>query len=239
MLERLISFTEPESGAYGVIAVEGEHSAAALTVGESEPVTVLDECLLSRGEGTLRLESEAGILVVGLAARTTPLAFETAPGSSIELQPVGASVSFSTGAGAERGFEATGVSWALAGEGRARSLRTLWGLGGDGLLAMFALRDTDSSDHGSETVGAVRISADGKVLAYDEPLLSTEYDDAGHQVRATLELWGEDGALADRGGGLRRAGARVGLGESHLEAAAFSWSLGGKPAAGAYEIYTS
>ncbi len=104
---------------------------------------------------------------------------------------------------------------------------------------MFALRDGGAADHGSETVGAVRISGDGKVLAYDEPLLSTEYDDAGRQVRATLELWGEDGALADRGGGLRRAGGRAALGESHLEAAAFEWSLGGQPAAGAYEIYTS
>ncbi len=241
MLERLISFAEPESGAYGAIAVEGEHSAAALTTGESGRSRCSTNACSRAARGRCGSKPRRGSSSSG-----SPPGRHRSPSRrrrvrSIELQPVGASVSFSTGAGAERGFEAAGVSWALTGEGRARSLRTLWGLGGDGLLAMFALRDGGRRRHGSETVGAVRISADGKVLAYDEPLLSTEYDAAGRQMRATLELWGEDGALADRGGGLRRdRRGRAALGRvaprggPHSRgASAVSRRLG------AYEIYTS
>ena len=77
------------------------------------------------------------------------------------------------------------------------------------------------------------------MLAYEEPLLSTEYDAAGHQTRATLELWGgSEDAIADRGGGRRLSGGTGQIGNSKLEGASFAWSIGGTPAVGAYEIYT-
>ena len=236
MVERLFSFTDPDSGHYCAVALRGDRAAAVLT--GDQGVIEIDEGSATRNDGTLRVDSDAGTLVLGLVAQTTPLAFEVGPGASLELQSIGVSSSYS-GSGGEAGFEGAGVGWALSGEEHARSLRALWAMGEGKLLAMFALRDEGASDHGSETVGAVRISTDGNVLAYEEPLLSTEYDAAGRQTRATLELWGgAEGAMADRGGGRRVHGGTGHIGNSKLEAAAFSWSLGGTPATGAYEIYT-
>ena len=236
MVERLFSFTDPDSGHYCAVALRGDRAAAVLT--GDQGVIEIDEGSATRNDGTLRVDSDAGTLVLGLVAQTTPLSFEVGPGASLELQSIGVSSSYS-GSGGEAGFEGAGVGWALSGEEQARSLRALWARGEGKLLAMFALRDEGASDHGSETVGAVRISADGNVLAYEEPLLSTEYDAAGHQTRATLELWGgAEGAIADRGGGKRVHGGTGHIGNSKLEAAAFGWSLGGVPATGAYEIYT-
>jgi hypothetical protein len=236
VVERLFSFTDPESGQYGSVALSGEQAAAVLT-GESGVVEI-DGGAATRKEGILRVESDAGTLVLGLVAQTTALAFEVGESATLELQSIGVSSSFSGDAG-EAGFEATGVGWALSGDDTSRSLRALWAISEGRLLAMFALREAGAGNHGSETVGAVRISTDGNVLAYDEPLLSTEYDAAGRQTRATLELWGgSEGAVADRGGGKRLAGGTGHIGNSKLEAAAFAWSIGGTPGAGAYEIYT-
>ena len=236
MVERLFSFTDPDSGQYGSVALSGERAAGVLT-GDAGVIEI-DSGTATRKEGILRVESGAGTLVLSLVAQTTPLAFEVGSDATLQLQSVGVSSSFSGPAG-ETGFEATGVGWALSGEGAPRSMRALWAIGEGKLLAMFALRDEGAGDHGSETVGAVRIATDGNVLAYDEPLLSTEYDAAGRQTRATLELWGgAEGAMADRGGGMRLAGGTGHIGNSKLEAASFGWSIGGAPAAGAYEIFT-
>ncbi len=236
MVERLFSFTDPESGQYGSVAMRGDRAAAVLSGGDR--VIEIDDGTATRKDGVLRVDSDTGTLVLGLVAQTTPLAFEVGPESTLELQSVGVSSSFSGPTG-EAGFEGTGVGWALNGDEGSRSLRALWAIGEGKLLAMFALREEGASDHGSETVGAVRISTDGNVLAYEEPLLSTEYDAAGRQTRATLELWGAgEGGMADRGGGRRLSGGTVQIGNARLEAASFAWSIGGAPGAGAYEIYT-
>ncbi len=175
--------------------------------------------------------------MLGLVARTTPLAFETGPDRAVEVQSIGVSASL-TADGAESGFEAEGVAWAVSGEDDQGSIRTLWSLGRDGLFAMFALREPQAANHAAETVGAVRIAPDGGVTAYEEPLLSTEYDGAGRQTRATLELWGGDGdGIADRGGGKRLAGGCGRIGDADLEAAAFAWTMGGRPGFGGYEIF--
>jgi hypothetical protein len=236
MVERLFSFTDPESGNYGSVAISRDRVAAVIA--NAGEVVEIDDGVATRKDGSLRVDSNVGTLVLGLAAQTTPLAFEIGPDATLELQSVGVSSSFS-GPGGEAGFEGTGVGWALSGDEAARSLRVLWAIGEGKLLAMFALREEGVGDHGSETVGAVRISTDGSVLAYDEPLLSTEYDAAGRQTRATLELWGgSEDAIADRGGGRRLSGGTGQIGNSKLEGASFAWSIGGVPAAGAYEIYT-
>lgn len=243
VLSRLISFADPTGGSYGSVAIEADGRAAAAVVhtAPNEAALTLDDATATRGEGTLRLEAAAGTLVLGLAARTTPLAFETGPDRSIEIQSIGVSASVSRRpSGGEIGFEGEGVAWAVSGEDDQGSIRTLWALGRDGLFAMFALRETAATHHASETVGAVRIAPDGAVLAYEEPLLSTEYDAAGRQTRATLELWGgNEGGMADRGGGKRLGGGGCRIGDADLEAASFAWTLSGRSGFGGYEIYKS
>jgi hypothetical protein len=240
MLDRLISFVDGSGDGYGCIGVgPGGAAAAFCTTADGEDL-VLERAELSRGDGTLRAESEAGTLVLGLAARTTPLAFETGAESSVQLQSVGVSASLSPAGGTEQGFEGEGVSWVFEGEEGTGSLRTMWALEPGGLLAIFALRAAEAANHAAETIGAVRISGDGAVQAFEEPLISTEYDASGRQTRATLELWGgERDGMAERGGGKRLVGGTAHAADGELEAARFAWSVGGSPARGAYEIYNA
>jgi hypothetical protein len=234
MIDRLISFAEPDGEAYGAIALKGERLGGGYLQGP-DTTLVIDDGALTRGEGSLRIEADGEDLLIGLAAQTSPLAFETGGGRSVTVQAVGASC--------ERGswgFEARGVAWAIEGEQDQGSLRALWALLADGtLLLLFALRAIDVGEHGSETIGAARISRDGAVSSYAEPLISTEYDASGRQTRATLELWHDDpdeGALADRAGGTRASGGAGRIAGQTLQAARFDWRVGGAPGIGAYDI---
>ena len=78
MVERLFSFTDPESGSYGSVALSGERVAAV--VAREGEVVEIDDGAATRKDGSLRVDSDAGTLVLGLAAQTTPLAFEIGPG---------------------------------------------------------------------------------------------------------------------------------------------------------------
>lgn len=248
MVERLISFVDPEAGVYGAVALGGDGAASACLAGADGALTIADG-LAARGEGVLRvtgaMRAESGTegecsLILGLAARTSQLAFETGPDREVRLQAIGSSgeIEGSSG-GVPTGFEGSGVAWQISGEADQSALRSAWAMLEDrSLLALFALRPAGEEHHGHETVGAARIASDGAVTSYAEPLLSTEYDKAGSQVRATLELWGdEDGGLATRGAGTRVAGGRAALGEGELEAARFQWQLDGEAGFGGYEIF--
>jgi hypothetical protein len=239
MLSRLISFVDTTGDGYGCIGVGADGTAAGFcTTGTA--TLVLERAELTRGEGTLRADGETGTLVLGLAARTTPLAFETSESSSVQLQSVGVSASLSPAGGSEQGFEGEGVSWVIDGEQGSGSLRAMWALEPTGLLAIFALRAAQAANHAAETIGAVRIAGDGRVHAFEEPLISTEYDGSGRQTRATLELWGGNGdGMAERGGGKRLVGGTAHASDGELEAARFEWSVGGAPALGAYEIFNA
>lgn len=236
MIDRLISFADPEGDAYGAIALEGDRAAGGYLGGPDSDLSI-DDAEVARGEGTLRIAAGGEDLILGLAAQTSPLAFETGEGRSVTVQAVGTSCELGSS-----GFEARGVAWAIEGEHDQGSLRTLWALPADGtLLVLFALRPAKAGDHGSETIGAARIGRDGGVTSYAEPLISTEYDASGSQTRATLELWhddAEDGVLADRAGGTRVSGGAGRIAAQTLEAARFDWRLGGVPGIGAYEIVT-
>jgi hypothetical protein len=234
VIDRLISFADPEGEAYGAVALAGDRAAGGYLRAPDSALSI-DDGEVTRGEGTLRIAAEGEDLILGLAAQTSPLAFETGEGRSVTVQAVGASCERGSS-----GFEARGVAWAIEGEHDQGSLRTIWALLADGtLLVLFALRPTDAGDHGSETVGAARITREGGVTSYAEPLLSTEYDASGSHTRATLELWQadpEEGAFADRAGGTRVAGGAGRIAGQTLAAARFDWRLAGTPGVGAYEI---
>jgi hypothetical protein len=240
MIERLISFAAGDGSGYGSLAIEAERGAAMLRWGDRE--VALPDAAVSRGEGAIRLSPGQAAdpetdLILGVSATTSPLAFEAPGGIRAELQ--GLSVS---GEHPDLDpLEGTGIAWSFGfADEPPASLRSLWCAGpGGGLLAGFAARPHDVSDHGSEQVGIVSISRNGQARSYAEPLISTEYDAAGSQMRATLELWGTDeGAIAERGAGRRVAGGEVRLGEATLRAAQFAWRLGGEDGIGGYDIVT-
>ncbi|HKJ36775.1 MAG TPA: hypothetical protein VKA36_09440 [Solirubrobacterales bacterium] len=241
MIERLLAFADADAGLYGAVALsEGDSASAVIASGEQ--VLSLADATAARGEGVLRVsagECEPG-LILGLAAHTGQLAFDTGEERGLRVQAIGASGEIANAPeGIPDGFEAYGVSWQISGEADQAALRTTWAVLEDrSLLLLFALRPTAVDHHGTETLGAVRVGADGAVSSFAEPLLSTEYDGAGRQVRATLELWGDgEEGPATRGAGSRCAGGSAALADGELEAARFDWKLDGVPGIGGYEIF--
>jgi hypothetical protein len=111
-----------------------------------------------------------------------------------------------------------------------------------GVLALRAARPTGASDHGEEEIVAALADPDGVATQIREPLLSTQYDDAGRHVRATLELWPEQAAEARpplRAAGTIVCGTSLRLGEGRLDVAFFRWSMDGRPGLGRYEVLTA
>jgi hypothetical protein len=139
------------------------------------------------------------------------------------------------------GIRSDAASEADAGEvSLTRSIAVAFGDGS--VLALRAARPAGAADHGEEEVVAVVADADGAITSMREPLLSTQYDGAGRHVRATLELWPEEGP--DPSPPLRAAGSIVcgtsmAVGERRLDIAFFRWSMNGEPGLGRYEVLSS
>jgi hypothetical protein len=111
-----------------------------------------------------------------------------------------------------------------------------------GLLALRATRPAGAETHGDEEIVAAVAGADGEVTQVREPLLSTQYDAAGRQVRATLELWPQEGSEPRpplRAAGSIVCGTSLSLGQRRLDVAFFRWSMDGRPGLGRYEVLNS
>ncbi len=107
-----------------------------------------------------------------------------------------------------------------------------------GLICVSSARATDGDRHGEEEAIAA-ISHPGGYLDFDQVLLSTEYDSAARQRRATLELWpASDEVAALHGAGSVIAGCTAKVGEAHINTALFRWALDGHSGLGRYEIRT-
>jgi len=131
-----------------------------------------------------------------------------------------------------------GVAWELP-EGGWSAARTIWAITAKSeLVVLVSLRPEDSRDHGEEMAGAARIVPRDEPTAYTEPLLSTEYDETGTHIRATLELWTEADDYPERGGGRRVSGGAIATPYGQLAAARFAWGFRGTTAVGGYEILT-
>ncbi len=226
---RLLSFIDGEEGYCALLAEQG--ATSALRANGSQAWEARSEATIEEGRATV--STRDGELELAWSPAGALLEFGVGE-AVIGAQAIAAS-------GREPGGKLTGpgIAWDLPGE-RFAALRTLWTTNATGTLTLLvALRPPEAGDHGEEMVGAARLIPGAEPFAYLEPLLSTEYDGAGAHVRATLELWaGEDERAPQRGGGLRAAGGALSAGPGRLEAARFSWSLDGSPAAGGYEILT-
>jgi len=107
------------------------------------------------------------------------------------------------------------------------------------ILALRAARPAGATDHGDEEVVAALADPDGEVTQVREPLLSTQYDDAGRHVRASVELWPEqdsDPRPPLRAAGSIVCGTSLSVGERRLDIAFFRWSMDGIPGLGRYEV---
>ena len=105
-----------------------------------------------------------------------------------------------------------------------------------GLLSLSGTAPTQGG-HGDEPLLAVLCDPDGAPVTFEEALLSTEYDEAGVQRRATLELWldPEEGRPI-RGGGTLISAVEVEMDGLHTRIAFFRWSIEGREGLGHYEI---
>jgi hypothetical protein len=118
---------------------------------------------------------------------------------------------------------------------RIELLRSLTATLDDGsLLAVAAARPRGAAGHGEEAASAVLLDAEGSVVRFEEPLLSTEYDSEGRHRRAGVELWGPDEGAALRGAGTLIGRSAVEVGRS--ETAFLRFTLDGTPGTARYEL---
>jgi hypothetical protein len=105
------------------------------------------------------------------------------------------------------------------------------------LLALTSALPEGARDHGEEEVSAVFCDLEGTPLAFQESLLSTEYDENGVQRRATLELWPDVEDMRPlRGAGSLISSVRVRRHKLDSQIAFFRWSVEGREGRGTYEV---
>ncbi|HEY2056546.1 MAG TPA: hypothetical protein VGH14_21645 [Solirubrobacterales bacterium] len=106
-----------------------------------------------------------------------------------------------------------------------------------GLLSLSGTAPARSGGHGDEPLLAVLCDPDAAPIAFEEALLSTEYDEDGVQRRATLELWldPEEGRPI-RGGGTLISAVEAVVDGLETRIAFFRWSVEGREGLGHYEI---
>jgi len=107
-----------------------------------------------------------------------------------------------------------------------------------GLICVASAREAGGERHSAEETIAA-ISHPGGYLDFEQVLLSTEYDPAGRQRRATLELWpASDEIAALHGAGSVISGCTAKVGPARINTALFRWALDGHSGLGRYEIRT-
>jgi hypothetical protein len=143
--------------------------------------------------------------------------------------------------GAEQALRPAAIGGPLPGADQSALLRVITVLpGAEGTaITASAARPAKAPAHDAESLRAQVSPGAEAAREVFEPLLSTQYDAAGGQARAGLELWvaAEDAAPL-RVSGLRRGEARLGLADGwELRAASFIWALDGDTTAGSYLIW--
>jgi hypothetical protein len=123
----------------------------------------------------------------------------------------------------------------------ARRFRHLAVEAAEGSLLLLCSRGAPGAEsHGDEEAAAWLLEAEGGALAFGEALLSTQYDEAGRQTRAGLELWPEGEEQTTRAAATRSAGIRLGGTEAvdrGVTAALLRCSTEGAEGLGSYLIW--
>ncbi len=234
-----LEFTDPGSG------IRGWVGRGLPGIGDGEATLVLfrgAEVLAAGTSDAVQLDEAGG------GAR----AEGKLTGTSIEvtLQPGGAADPVGSGRatvtvshdGEDRSFEGAGAALkadpaAINGAGLVRTLAAVQSDGS--ALGLRSAREPDVPGHSEERTEAWLLGPDGAAPApVEEPLLSTQYDRDGDQMRAGLELWvsREDQAPL-RGAGTRVCGTALELDGWRLQASFFDWTVEGVDGSGSYMLW--
>ena len=233
-----IEILDPDSGLFvsltnggsGAIML-GEHVLAAAPI----PENGLDRL----SDGPLELETERGSLSVEVESQGEPILLEGELSGRREARLARLHGELIEG---ERRIEldCPGVIHSRDGNpgpsGLGREVTIV--LSDGGLICVTSARTAGSERHGAEETTAA-ISHPGGYLDFDQVLLSTEYDAAGRQRRATLELWPASEEIAAlHGAGSVVSGCTAKVGPARINTALFRWALDGHTGLGRYEIRT-
>jgi len=236
---RSIEIVDPESelfvsltaGGSGAIML-GQHVLAAAPI----PEAGLD----GLADGPLELETERGSLSVAIESRGEPIVIEGELIGRRESRLVRIRGELVEG---QRTIELDcpgvlhGREGGSAGPSLTRDLTVV--LSDGGLVCVAAVRGEDSGVHGDEEAVAA-ISHPGGYIEFEQALISTEYNGAGRQRRATIELWPESEQIAAlHGAGSVISGCTAKVGPARINTALFRWSLDGHTGLGRYEIRTA
>lgn len=235
---RSIEILDPESGLFVSLTGGGN---GAIMLGEdvvaAAPIPLGGLDALSDG-APLELETEHGELSVTVTSTGEPIRFEgelTGQREATQVEAKGRLVH----RGESHELDCRGVlhrqgEAIVPAGGLTRDLTIL--LADGGLICVAAAAPDEFFNHGEEETVAA-ITHPGGYIKFDQVLLSTEYDVAGRQRRATLELWpATEEVAALNGAGWVVSGCTAKLEHSQVSTALFRWSLDAHLGMGRYEI---
>jgi hypothetical protein len=223
-------FVSLTSGGSGAIML-GQHVLAAAPI----PENGLDRL----SDGPLELETERGSLAVEIESSGEPIVLKGELTGRREARLARITGELIEG---DRTIEldCPGVihsrDGSAAASGLSREVTIV--LSDGGLICAATARQPGSKRHSAEEAVAA-ISHPGGYIEFDQVLLSTEYDTAGRQRRATLELWpASEEVAALHGAGTVISGCTAKVGPARINTALFRWALDGHTGLGRYEIRT-
>ena len=236
-------FADPESGISATLRPSG---AAVVFDHDDVLAAETDATVRQDGEAAVVLELGKASLRLELAPVTGPVSLRGEHAGSEELSVCRVLGEFDGGGAGSKQISCLGIRTESASEPQVpgasltRSIAIAFGDGG--ILAVRAARPQRADAHGEEEVVAALAQPDAEPMEIPEALLSTQYDGAGRQVRATVELWPEHESVphpARRAAGTIVCGTSLALADRRLDIAFFRWSMEGKPGLGRYEILST
>ncbi len=219
-------------GAGGLLGAEGDAKGATAEIG-------------AEGDGTVELALSAeGARCVARLSPMLELAALTEPGGEATPGSPAAGICRARveydGPGGKRAIDCAAhlTRWGEDPLRGAELVRHLAIPVPDGaLVVLTSRREPDASGHDAERTGAWLLEAEAQAHAFAEALLSTQYDEAGRQTRAGLELWPAGGEAPP----MRAAGTVLGeaLVSDSVRAALLESSAEGFASQGSYLIRRS
>jgi hypothetical protein len=196
-------FGDAAAGIGGVAWDLAEPGAVLLSQGEARPGTFALE--LGGDDATLEITAGDSRVEATLSGRTAEIALDGGPIATVCVADVGSE-------GGTQTFECIGqiCRWAsspLEGSGTFRQLAVE--AGDEALLVIAARGEPGAAGHGDEQAGGWLIQGED-VTAYEESLISTQYEGEGDPTRIGLELWPADADQTSRAAATRVSGSLLG-----------------------------
>ena len=231
-----VEILDPKSGLFVSLTNGG---SGAIMIGDDviAAAPIPEHGLDKLSDGPLSLETDRGTLEVQIASEGEPIVFDGELTGRREARLAGM-----TGTLVDQGetieLECSGVLHSREVPDSPTELtRDLTMILSDGGLICVATAAPPGTTRHSDEEAVAAISHPRGYIEFEEVLLSTEYDGAGRQVRATLELWPASDEIAIlHGAGSVISGCTARVGDRQINTALFRWSLDGHLGLGRYEI---